>query len=641
MTAPPGQTEEIRCRRALVLAPHYDDEILGCGGLLSCLLAAGSEVRVLFLSDSAGGVEEVGDRSAYAVKRRQEAQEVADFMGFTGVEHVGLPDGGLEGALPRVSGAISSALGSHLPDLVLVPSPLETTPDHRAVFRALHQVLSPQRQTPGDGDGTEDLTVLVYEINHPFYPEVLVDVGEHRERIEGAMELYRSQQERHDYAAAALGLRRYRTLSLDPTVEAAEGFVRLQAEDFTTRSNHQLVRRLGGEPQLLEVFEGPLISIVVRTRDRPELLAEALASLAESTYRRVEVVLVNDGGTPPEIPEDFPLALQRVDLAENLGRAGAANAGVEAATGDFVGFLDDDDLAAPEHLETLARLVSAPGVRVAYTDAAVAIYELDGEQGWNCVERRLPYSRDFDRDLLTLDNYIPFNTLLIERALLREVGPFDAALPFFEDWELLLRLAARVPFHHRAQVTCEYRHFRGGSHQVFGESPRERSDFLEVKARVLARHTEILGAEGLARAVDTLRRESVERFEEARSQRREARELRRRLTDRDGAFFRLNGRLAALKGDYERLQRAFDETRDAFQVKADEEKELRRVVADQEGHLARTYEEIEKLTGVVQDHGEHLAKTYAEIERLGGILRSMEGTRAWRFHQWIQGRRRG
>ena len=103
----------------------------------------------------------------------------------------------------------------------------------------------------------------------------------------------------------------------------------------------------------------------------------------------------------------------RVDLAENRGRAAAAEAGVAAATGDYVAFLDDDDLAAPEHLATLAGLVSAAGVRVAYTDAAVAVYELDGPEGsgWVCRERRLPYSRDFDPDVLLVDNYIPFNTL--------------------------------------------------------------------------------------------------------------------------------------------------------------------------------------------------------------------------------------
>ena len=97
--------------------------------------------------------------------------------------------------------------------------------------------------------------------------------------------------------------------------------------------------------------------MVVRTRDRPQLLAEALDSLARGSYRRVEVVLVNDGGAAPPVPDGYPLELRRVELTENRGRAGAADAGVAAAGGDYVAFLDDDDLAAPEHLATLVGLV--------------------------------------------------------------------------------------------------------------------------------------------------------------------------------------------------------------------------------------------------------------------------------------------
>jgi hypothetical protein len=87
--------------------------------------------------------------------------------------------------------------------------------------------------------------------------------------------------------------------------------------------------------------------------------------------------------------------------------------------------------------------------------------EPGGPGGWTEAERRLPYSRDFDPDVLRLDNYIPFNTLLAERALFEELA-FDPDLPIFEDWDFLIRLARRTPFHHVRRVTCEYRHFRGG-----------------------------------------------------------------------------------------------------------------------------------------------------------------------------------
>ncbi|MCH9649127.1 MAG: PIG-L family deacetylase [Deltaproteobacteria bacterium] len=634
MMSPPGSTTEIHARSVLVLAPHYDDEILGCGGLLARLVADGAAVRVLFLSDSSGGVEPVEDPEAYRSRRRQEAEAVAAWMKFTAIEHLDLPDGNLELALKELREALEEALERYQPELLLTPSPLEVTEDHRATFAALHGLLGSLRGSGPVMTLAQRLEVLVYEVNHPFYPELLVDVGDHLEVLAGAMERYPSQQERHDYWAAGLGLRRYRTLSLPPEIKAAEGYVSLRLKDFVTHSPSQLIRRLGGEPQPMEVREGPLVSVVVRTFDRPEFLTEALESLASNTYRQVEVVVVNDGGSPPVLSEDLPFAVRQVNLDSNQGRSAAANAGVEASTGDFVTFLDDDDLAAPEHLETLVGLVSAAGVRVAYTDAAVGVYELDGSGRWACIERRLPYSRDFDLDLLRLDNYIPFNTLLIERQLLVETGPFDTDLPFFEDWEMLLRLAEKTRFHHLPRVTCEYRHFRSGQHQIFGGTPRQRADFLSGKAQVLAKHGAALQPELVAGVVDQLRAEAVGLSEQGRKLRRELRGVRKEVAKGEGRYFRLNGELEALRNDHELLV-------ESFQRQGEEEISLRQVIDDQTAHLGRTYGEIERLTREVSQQGEHLNRTYGEIERLNQLVKEMEASRAWRLHQWIQQRRKG
>ncbi|HEX5757658.1 MAG TPA: PIG-L family deacetylase [Thermoanaerobaculia bacterium] len=625
---PPGRTERVAAQSALVLAPHYDDEVLGCGGLLAQLAAGGSVVRVLFLSDGGGGRQEVGDRDGYRRRRRDEAACACRTLGLAGCDHLSLPDGELALRLEEAERGIRRALLTQRPDLLLAPSPLEVTADHRAVFAALHGVLAPLR----DGELGE-LRVLLYEVNRPGHPDLLVDVTAEEATLAAAMSCYASQQERHDYLAAALGLRRYRTLTLTPGVRLAEGYRRLALADFTTRSQAQLVRHLGGLPELLEVREGPRLSVVMRTKDRPALLAQALASLAATPYRRAEVVLVNDGGAPPEVASGFPLPVVRVDLEGNRGRAAAAEAGVAAATGEFVTFLDDDDLAAPEHLPTLAGMAAAPGVRVAYTDAAVAVYEL-GEDGWRCAERRLPYSRDFDPDLLLLDNYVPFNTLAIERGLFAEVGPFDPELPFFEDWDFLIRLAERAPFHHHRRVTCEYRHFRGGAHHVFGERPRERPDFLAVKARVLAKHATRLTPERLARAVDTLRFEAVTAREDADRLERELGPTREELwarsgeaealrkgydllagerSDLEGRYWALNGELETLRALHERV------AAEAQRLYADEAK-LRAVVEDQTAHLGRTYAEIERLN--------------AELARLAGRLREIEGTAVWRLGRW-------
>jgi hypothetical protein len=417
-------------------------------------------------------------------------------------------------------------------------------------------------------------------------------------------------------------------------VTAAEGYNLLSRDDLTTRSLARLVRDLGGVPELLEVREGPPVSVVVRTCGRPALLAEALASLAASTYRHVQLVLVNDGGPPVSPPADFPLPVRAVELPVRQGRAAAANAGIAAASGAFVGFLDDDDLLEPEHLATLAGLVAGTGARVVYSDAAVGVYEPDPARGWRQVERRLPYSRDFDPDLLLLDNYIPFNTLLVERELLLSCGSLDAAaldpgpldptLPFFEDWDLLIRLAQRAPFLHCRQVTCEYRHFRGGGH-VFGERPRERPDFLATKARVLARHRDLLTAERLAVVVDRLRAEEVAAREAERGAGEAARRAERERLLAEDAFHRAHGEVTALRGERERL---------AVEIAT-----LAEVAAARDRELQRLFGEEAALRRAVEERDEHLRRVYAEIERLEALLAAMRATRAWRLHEWLERRR--
>ncbi|MEM8995111.1 MAG: glycosyltransferase, partial [Acidobacteriota bacterium] len=367
--------------------------------------------------------------------------------------------------------------------------------------------------------------------------------------------------------------------------------------------------------------EGPLVSVIVRTKDRPELLGDALASLAASQYRRLEVVLVNDGGAAPAIPEGFPFPLEVIDLQPGRGRAGAANAGLGAARGDYVAFLDDDDRVEAEHYAALVELAGAAGVRVAYTDAAVVVFEL-GAGGWMEKERRLTYSRDFDVDLLLFDNYIPFHTLLIERDLVEEVGPLDPDLPFFEDWDWLIRLARHTPFHHRAAVTCEYRQFRGGGHHILGDGGRDRDDFLDLKAKVIGRHRDLVEPARLARVVDGLRAEAVAAGEDVAR-------LRTELGERDERYHRLNGALRASE-DRRRQLEALDERA------REDRRALDSRLDDRLRHVAELERQIGELHAHQAEQGGALEAAYAEIRRLGDVIDAMEATSAWRLHQKLQ-----
>ena len=600
---PPGTTTTIEAPSALVIAPHFDDEVLGCGGLVAQLTAAGASVRVVFCSDGGGDSDDAGQRRAESARRREESRAAADVLGLAGVDELDLPDGALARHVDALADGLRRLVLRDRPRLVLVPSPLEISADHQAVFAGLHQALAalPHAEGFAADPALRTLRVLAYEVNHPLHPDVLVDVSAQVPLIERAMACYASQRERHDYLRVKLGLLHFRTLTLPSSVEAAEAYRQLTLDDFVTRGPARLCAELGGTPELVPVEEGPTISLIVRTKDRPDLLAQALASVARSTYRRLEVLVVNDGGRVPALPAAYPVPLTLTTLPSTRGRAGAANAGIARARGDYVAFLDDDDLVDPEHFAILAGLVRGAGVRVAYTDAAVGIYALDPEAGWRCVERRVPYSRDFDPDHLRVDNYIPFNTLLIERGLLAAVGELDPDLPIFEDWDLLIRLSEHTAFHHLARVTCEYRHFRGSAHHALGERPPDHEAFLAMKARVIDKHRARITADALARVVDHLRAETIGQQDAVRALQGQI----ERLHARQGEVPQLHSRIGQLQTDIDQLQRRI-------------------------GQLDAEHGQLQWRADWLQQ----------ETDALLRELQAMRATRAWRLAEWWRGLRR-
>jgi len=201
-----------------------------------------------------------------------------------------------------------------------------------------------------------------------------------------------------------------------------------------------------------------LISIIVRTKDRPILLKRAITSIARQTYRPIEVVLVNDGGCDLDLDElkdvlsNIPLNYIR--LHENTGRAHAANVGIENVRGEYIGFLDDDDELYPEHLYILTQALEQEGWRIVYSDAEMVFTELKGDE---IVEafRYVFYSHEFSPAALLLQNYIPFMCLLFPKEVFSDAR-FDESFDIFEDWMFLIRLSKKHWFLHIKRVTAKY-----------------------------------------------------------------------------------------------------------------------------------------------------------------------------------------
>ena len=205
-----------------------------------------------------------------------------------------------------------------------------------------------------------------------------------------------------------------------------------------------------------------LVSVIVRTKDRPKLLKSALQSIADQTYRPIEVVLVNDGGCDLDIEELKGLfddiALNYIRLEKNTGRANAGNVGIENAKGHYIGFLDDDDEFYPEHLGTLVSFLEHNDYEVAYTDSLMVYKGYDPQtlKLNNEVKKEIVFSQDFNYDRLVFENYIPLMCLLFDRRPLVTSGGFEKSFDLYEDWDLLIRIGKKYPFYHIRQITSNY-----------------------------------------------------------------------------------------------------------------------------------------------------------------------------------------
>lgn len=253
------------------------------------------------------------------------------------------------------------------------------------------------------------------------------------------------------------------------------------------------------------------VSVLIRTRDRPRLLAEALESVARQTQAPLEVVVVNDGGEPVgHILASFAkrLTTRHVSHPVAMGRACAANAGVRVAQGEWIAILDDDDLFLPHHLETLTGAIEGHQGKLAH--AACRLVRPDGEE---------VIGSPVDRDGLLLANSIPTCAALVSRRAVLATGGFDEELPFLEDWDLWIRLAQRYEFVYVDQVTSVY---RAGVASVGGAMAAERWQVME---RLFAKHWPLLTPSVLMRRLYRLERDIGELRREAAAHRGRVQEL--------------------------------------------------------------------------------------------------------------------
>ncbi|HVW68166.1 MAG TPA: PIG-L family deacetylase, partial [Steroidobacteraceae bacterium] len=196
----------------VVLAPHMDDETIGCGGTLARHVQAGATVRVVFLTDGRQGAnatmvgltdEARASQEAELVRtRRNEARSALDTLGIHEVDFFDAPDGELTENTEMASGPLRKILQRARPDLVYLPFFLEQHPDHSATTRVLLEATR---------DSNLNFTCCSYEVWTPLFPNCLVKIDAQMELKRKAIACYDSQLHGSNYVHTALGLNAYRS----------------------------------------------------------------------------------------------------------------------------------------------------------------------------------------------------------------------------------------------------------------------------------------------------------------------------------------------------------------------------------------------------------------------------------------------
>ena len=213
----------------------------------------------------------------------------------------------------------------------------------------------------------------------------------------------------------------------------------------------------------------PKVSVIIATYNSAPYLPDAIASVLNQTFQDFEVILIDDGSTDEtgHVVEPF-LSRVRLITQTNKGPAAARNLGIWLANGDYLVFLDADDLLLPDKLKVQVEYLDQyPQINVVYSNgyySSVATNGLRNKKLFSDIGylRKDLGSPPQNIKILAKQNAFPLHAAMVRKEAVLGVGGFDEGLPALEDWDLWYRIAQTGSFAYLDLPLVEYRQIPSG-----------------------------------------------------------------------------------------------------------------------------------------------------------------------------------
>jgi glycosyltransferase involved in cell wall biosynthesis len=229
------------------------------------------------------------------------------------------------------------------------------------------------------------------------------------------------------------------------------------------------------------ITNGPKVSVIIPTYNRPTYFAEALASVVRQSYGNLQIIVVNDGGSDVSgfVKSFSDERIKFIDRKENRGKAYSLNEAISVAEGKYIAYLDDDDLYYPNHISSLVdALESKPDCQAAYSDLYKTYCRILPDDSRQVLAKIVEISRDFDRFFILYFNHVLHVSLMHTKEILEKTGLYNENLNVLIDWDMTRRLAFFTDFYHVGKITGEFYSPVGDNDRISFQQRKDTGGFL-------------------------------------------------------------------------------------------------------------------------------------------------------------------